>query len=499
MDAWGSFLNGLTIALQPHNVFYCFIGTVLGTLVGILPGIGPTAAVGLLLPATYHFDPISAIIMLSGIAYGSAYGGSTTSILVNIPGEASSAVTCLDGYQMARKGRAGPALAIAAWGSFIAGTLGIAGVMVLAPVLTRAALIFGPPEYFCLMVMCMMIVVYLVKGSMIKGLIMVGIGFLLCTIGLDVMNGRERFVYGVSVLRDGIGLIPVVIGMFGVTEVLETIGSPVEREVLKTKIKGYWPSRKDWKDSAGPIARGTLIGFLMGIFPGITPTVPAFLSYGVEKRLSRHPELFGTGVIEGVAAPESSNNAAAASSLVPLLSLGIPSSPFNAVLLGALMIYGLPVGPLLIKSNPDFFWGVLASMYLGNVMLLVLNLPLIPLWVQVLRVPYTLLSIMILLFCFLGVYSINSSITEVYIMFLMGIFGCLVRQFGFEAVPLILAFVLGPLLEGAFRQSMVFSDGSLMIFITRPFSAFFILVALGILVTALVKKRTFVEKLETVD
>jgi putative tricarboxylic transport membrane protein len=396
---------------------------------------------------------------------------------------------------MARKGRAGPALAIAAWGSFIAGTLGVAGVMVLAPALTKAALLFGPPEYFSLMVMCMMIVVYLVKGSMIKGLIMVGIGFLLCTIGLDPMTGRERFVYGVRVLRDGIGLIPVVIGMFGVTEVLETIVFPVEREVLKTKIKGYWPSRQDWKDSSGPMARGTLIGFLMGIFPGITPTIPTFLSYGVEKRLSRHPELFGTGVIEGVAAPEACNNAAATSSLVPLLSLGIPSSPFNAVLLGALMIYGLPVGPLLIKSNPNFFWGVLSSMYIGNIMLLVLNLPLIPLWVQVLRVPYTLLSTIILIFCFLGVYSINNSITEVYIMFLMGVFGCFVRQFGFEAIPLILAFVLGPLIEGTFRQSMVFSDGSLIIFITRPYSAFFILVALGILVTALVKKRRFVEKL----
>jgi putative tricarboxylic transport membrane protein len=490
-----NFVMGLIVALQPTNLFYCFIGCVAGTIVGVLPGIGPTAAVALLLPTTFHLNPISAIIMLSGIAYGSAYGGSTTSILVNVPGEASSVVTCLDGYQMARKGRAGPALGISALGSFIAGTLAVAGVMFLAPTLARAALAFDAPEYFSLMFMSMMIVTYLVRGSMPKALMMVGLGLVLGTVGMDPMSGRDRFVYGWSILKDGIGVIPIAIGMFGVTEILETIGSSIETEVFEKKIKGYWPNRQDWKDSWAPIGRGTLLGFFLGIFPGLSPMIPTFLSYGIEKRLSKHPERFGTGVIEGVAAPEACNNAACTAGYVPLLSLGIPSNALNAVLLGALMIYGLQPGPLLIKSNPTFFWGVLASMYIGNVMLVVLNLPLIPLWVMVLRVPYTLLSVMILIFCFLGAYSINNNIDNVIITFAFGIFGYLVNKFGFERAPLVLAFVLGPLVEAAFRQSMIISGGNFTIFVTRPISAFFILVAIGVVITAFIKKRSFVEKI----
>jgi putative tricarboxylic transport membrane protein len=497
MDAFHNFFLGLTVSLQPVNLFYCFIGCVAGTLVGVLPGVGPTAAVALLIPATFHLDPISAIIMLSGIAYGSAYGGSTTSILVNVPGESCSVVTCLDGYQMARKGRAGPALGIAAFGSFIAGTLSVAGVMFLAPTLARVSLTFGSPEYFSLMLMSMMIVTYLVRGSMPKALMMVVLGLVLGTVGMDPISGRDRFVFDLPELKDGIGVIPIAIGMFGVTEILDTIGTSVAKEVFDTKIKGYLPNRQDWKDSAGPIARGTCLGFFLGIFPGLSPTIATFLSYGVEQRLSKHPERFGTGVIQGVAAPEACNNAAATAGYVPLLSLGIPSNAFNAILMGALMIYGLQPGPLLIKTNPTLFWGVLASMYIGNVMLLVLNLPLIPLWVRILQIPYHLLSVMILVFCFVGAYTINNNIVDVVMTFAFGIFGCLVKKYGFERPPLILAFVLGPLVEKAFRQSMIFSDGSFTIFVTRPISAFFILVTLGVLITAFLRKRSFAKEIES--
>ncbi len=499
MGSWETFLGGLMIALQPQNLFYCFIGVLAGTLVGVLPGIGPTAAVALLLPTTFHLNPISAVIMLAGINYGAAYGGSTTSILVNVPGEASSVVTCLDGYQMARKGRAGPALGIAAFGSFIAGTLSIIGVMFLAPTLARAALAFGPPEYFSLMFMSLMIVTYLVRGSMVRALMMVGLGLVLGTLGMDPLSGKERFSYGVPVLRDGIGVIPIVIGMFGVAEILGSVGASIKPEVFQKRIKGYFPNLQDWKDSGCPIARGTLLGFLLGIFPGMSPMIPTFLSYGIEKKLSRHPERFGTGVIEGVAAPESCNNSASTAGFVPLFSLGIPSNAFNAVLLGALMIYGLQPGPLLIKSNPDFFWGVLSSMYVGNVMLIILNLPLIPLWVWVLRIPYTLLSILILVFCFLGAYSINNSTAEVMMTFAFGIFGFLIRKFRFEAPPLILAFVLGPLVETAFRQSLIMSGGSFAIFMTQPISALFILAALGVIITAFIKKKAFAKGIESED
>jgi putative tricarboxylic transport membrane protein len=331
---------------------------------------------------------------------------------------------------------------------------------------------------------------------MAKALMMVGLGLVLGTVGMDPISGRDRFVYELIELKDGIGVIPIAIGMFGVTEILETMSSSVKAEVFQKKIKGYWPSRQDWKDSAGPMARGTCLGFFLGIFPGLSPTIATFLSYGVEQRFSKHPERFGTGVIEGVAAPEACNNAAATAGYVPLLSLGIPSNAMNAVLLGALMIYGLQPGPLLIKSNPTLFYGVLASMYIGNVMLLILNLPLIPLWVSVLRIPYTLLSVMILVFCFLGAYSINNNMVDVIMTFSFGIFGCLVKKFGFERPPLILAFVLGPLVEKAFRQSMIFSDGSFSIFVTRPISAFFILVTIGVLVVAFIKKRSFVKEIE---
>jgi putative tricarboxylic transport membrane protein len=496
MSEWHNFLRGLMIALEPLNLFYCFVGCVGGTLVGVLPGIGPTAAVALLLPTTYHLNPISAIIMLSGIAYGAMYGGSTTSILVNVPGEAASVVTCLDGYQMARNGRSGAALGISGLGSFIAGTLSIAGVMLFAPTLAKAAVVFGSHEYFSLMFMSMMLVAYLVRGSMLKALIMVGLGLIVGTVGTDKINGRDRFTFGLFVLNDGVGIIPIVVGLFGVAEVLKNLQSSLRVEIYENKIRGIWPTLKDWKDSSLPILRGTLLGFVLGIFPGMSPIIPTFLSYGIEKRISKHPERFGTGVIEAVAGPESCNNAAATSAFIPLLSLGIPSNAFNAVLLGALMIYGLQPGPLLIKSDPNFFWGVVSSMYVGNIMLVVLNLPLIPLWVKLLRVPYSLLSVLILIFCFLGAFSINGSIEDAIIMFVFGVFGYVLNEFEFEASPFVLAFVLGPLVEMAFRQSMIASGGDFTEFFTRPISAFFIMIAFGVLASAIMQKRTLVRSIE---
>ena len=484
-------IHGLTIALQAQNLFYCFIGCLAGTLVGVLPGIGPTGAVAMLLPVTYHLNPISGIIMMCGIAYGAMYGGSTTSILVNVPGEASSVVTCLDGHAMAKKGRGGPALGIAALGSFIAGTVGVVGLMFLAPTLSRWALVFDSPDYFALMMMSLVVVTYLVRGSMIKALIMVSLGLVLGIVGMDTLSGRERFIYGIPTLRDGIGIIPVVVGLFGVNEVIETLSAKVKMEVLASRIKGYLPNLQDWKDSGGAIVRGTFLGFIMCILPGMSPMIPTFLTYGIEKRLSKHPEKFGTGVIEGVAGPEACNNAAAVGAFVPLLSLGIPSNAFNAVLLGALMIYGLQPGPLLIKTNPDLFWGVVASMYIGNVMLVILNLPLIPLWVRVLKIPANLLSVLILIFCFLGSYSINNNITDVIITFAFGVIGYVLKRLRFETPPLILAFVLGPLIEVTFRQTMISFDGNLLVFVQRPICAVLLLVALGIIVTALFKKRTF--------
>jgi putative tricarboxylic transport membrane protein len=495
MDILQNFHMGLMVALQPINLLYCFMGCLAGTLVGLLPGIGCTAAVALLLPTTFHLNPISAIIMLSGIAYGSAYAGSTTAILVNVPGETSSVVTCMDGYQMARKGRAGAALGIAAFGSFIAGTFSVLGVMLLAPTLARAALLFGPPEYFSLMIMSMMVITYLVRGSMPRALIMVGLGLILGTIGMDPMSGKDRLVYGIMELKDGINVACLAIGMFGVAEILSTIGDSVKTEVVAAKIKGYFPNRQDWKDSAGPIGRGTVLGFVMGIFPGLSPMIPTYLIYGIEQRLSKHPEKFGTGVIEGVAGPEACNNAASTAGFVPLLSLGIPSNAYNAVLLGALLIYGVQPGPLLIKSNPTLFWGVVASMYIGNVMLVILNLPLIPLWVKVLQIPYSLLSVTILVFCFLGSFSINNSMTDVFITFIFGVIGYLLKKYDFERAPLVLAFVLGPLIENSLRQSLTGSGGNFGVFFTRPLSAAFLVVAIGIVLTAIIKSRTFIRKI----
>jgi putative tricarboxylic transport membrane protein len=488
LESLTSFANGFSIALQPQNLFYCFLGVTMGTLVGVLPGIGPTATIALLLPVTFKLDPISAIIMLAGICYGAMYGGSTTSILLNIPGEASSVVTCLDGYQMARHGRAGPALGISAFGSFIAGTVSIFGLIVLAPTLADFALKFGPPEYFALMVTGLTVVAYLARKSMTKALMMAVFGIVLGCVGLDPITATPRFTFGILELTDGIGLAPAVMGLFGIAEVLENLGVATKTEVFAGKIKGLFPNRDDWKQSIGPIARGSILGFFLGLLPGVGAIVPQFLSYGLEKKLSRHPERFGNGEIEGVAAPEACNNAAVGGTFIPLLSLGIPSNAMTAVLLGALMIYGLTPGPLLIKNSPDLFWGVIASMYIGNFLLLILNLPLIPLWVSVLKIPYTYLSSFIILFCLIGAYSLNNSTADIYVAVIFSFVGLLMKKFEFEAAPLVLAFVLGPLLETALRRSLILSDGSFVIFLNRPISGALISFSVFILVVPLFSK-----------
>ena len=490
MDILKELLFGFGVVLQPMNLLYCFFGVLVGTLVGVLPGVGPTAALSLLLPITFYVPPVATIILLAGILYGAMYGGSTTSILVNIPGEPASVVTCLDGYQMARKGRAGPALGIAAFGSFISGTITIFFLIFLAPTLAGLALKFGPPEYFALMVLGLSIIVYLARGSVINALIMVCFGLILGSVGLDQMTAMPRFVYKITTLMDGIGLVQVVIGLFGISEVFINVeGVFKQGEIFETKVKGLFPNLEDWRRSIGPIGRGTIIGFFLGIIPGVGVMIPTFVSYITEKRLSKYPEKFGTGVIEGVAGPESANNAGSTGALVPLLSLGIPAGPSTALLLGALMIHGLRPGPLLIRESPDVFWGLVASLYVGNVMLLVLNLPLIGLWVKILRIPYHFLFSLILLFCIIGSYITNNNPYDVIIMVTFGLIGYLMKKFDYEAAPLVLALVLGPLMETHLRRSLVISEGTFGIFFTRPISASFLMMALLILLSPLFLRK----------
>jgi putative tricarboxylic transport membrane protein len=471
MDLLHHIALGAQVLFTPANLFFCFIGVLMGTLVGVLPGLGPTAAIALLLPSTFHVTPVAAIIMLAGIYYGAMYGGSTTSILVNIPGEAASVITCLDGYQMARKGRAGAALGIAAFGSFIAGTISIIGLMLVAPPLAKFALAFGPPEYFALMLLGTIILIYLAAGSMLKALMMGVFGLLLSTIGMDTISGTQRLTFGILEFSDGVGLIPAIMGLFGVAEVIANVEEEMKRELVTTKVRDLLPNLQDWKDSIWPIIRGSVLGFFIGILPGPAPVISAFSSYAIEKKLSRYPEKFGTGIIEGVAGPEAANNAATGGAFIPLFTLGIPANSVIAILLGAFMIHGIQPGPMLITKYPELFWGTVMSMYLGNIMLLILNLPLIGLWVQVLKVPYPILSPIILLFCLVGVYSLNYSAVEVALMIGFGVFGYLARKFQFEMAPLVLALVIGPMMENNLRLSLVISQGSPMIFITHPISA----------------------------
>ena len=481
MDTLQGLLYGFSVALQPNNLFLVFVGCLLGTLVGVLPGIGPVAAISILLPLTFQMTPAGSIIMLAGIYYGVMYGGSTTSILVNVPGETGSVVTCMDGYQMARQGRAGSALGIAAFGSFIAGTIGLIGLQFIAEPLSAVALKFGPPEYFAIILLGFIFISYLSHGSMLKAGMMAFLGLILSSVGLDPITAQQRMTFGVLNLYEGIGIAPLAMGLFGVAEVFNSLEKTKSTKILKVKIKNLFPTRLDWLQSKWAILRGTLVGFFLGILPGGGPVLSTFIAYGVEKRVAANPERFGKGAIEGVASPEAANNAATSTSFIPLLTLGIPPNVVLAVLYGAFLIHGVVPGPLLIQEHPDVFWGLLGSMYIGNVMLLVLNLPLIPLWVQVLRIPDRVLYPVILLFCVIGAYSINNNVFDIGVMVIFGIAGYLFKKFGYEAAPFILGFVLGPMFEVNLRRSLLISQGSFSIFFTRPIALIAIVVCVVLL------------------
>lgn len=471
-------LLGFSIALTPTNLLFAFIGVFLGTIIGALPGIGPSAGVAVLLPVTFGMSPVTAIIMLAGIYYGAMYGGTITSVLINTPGESSSVMTTLDGFQMALKGRAGAALGMAAIGSFIAGTISVVFLMVAAPPLADLAVTFGPPEYFALMVLGLTTLASLTSGSILKGMVMAVTGLLLGTVGIDLMIGAPRFTFENVNLLDGIDFLPVAVGLFAIGELVFNLYRPIRLEPIKAKLSGLLPTRQDWRNSYGSIARGTFIGFFVGILPGAGATIASFLAYATEKRVSRRPEMFGTGVIEGVAAPESANNAASTGALVPLMALGIPGSGTTAVMLGAFTLYGMQPGPLLLSTHPEVFWGLVASMYIGNVMLLILNLPLAPLFASILRVPYSILIPIITGIALFGVYSVENSLFNVGVTIVFGGIGFAMRLYAYPPAPLVLALVLGPMLEKALRQSLQMSLGSPEIFMTRPMSAFILVFAL---------------------
>jgi putative tricarboxylic transport membrane protein len=483
---------GFSVALQPSVLVYAFVGCVIGTLVGMMPGLGPLAGISLLLPATFGLNPIIAIVLLAGVYYGAMYGGSTTSILMRIPGEAASVMTCIDGYAMTQNGRAGPALAIAAIGSFVAGTAGVIGLMLLAPTLAEFALRFGPPEYTALLLLGLLVLSYLGTGSMLKTLAAAVVGLLLGMIGIDAMSGYTRFSFGIVELGDGIGIVPVAVGLFGVSEILLTAGQAAGPPVQKPTLRQLIPSRDEFKLSVGPIARGTLIGFLIGIIPGSAHIISSFVSYGIERRISRHPERFGKGAIEGVAGPESANNAAATAAFVPMMALGIPTSPITAVMIAALMIHGVSPGPMLIQQQPELFWGFVASMYVGNAVLLILNLPLVGLFVNLLRIPYAYLYPCILAFCILGCYSVSSSLVDVWIMLLMGGLGYLMRKFGYDLAPIALGLILAPMLELSVRQSLAMSAGDYGIFVHRPITL--VMLGVGLVILAFSLKPLFSKK-----
>ena len=487
MDALSGLLYGLSVALRPENLLFVFVGCFLGTLIGVLPGIGPVGAISILLPVTFQLAPTGATIMLAGIYYGVMYGGSTTSILVNVPGETASVVTCLDGYQMARQGRAGPALGIAAFGSFFAGTAGLIGLQLMANPLSRIALKFGPPEYFALILLGFSLITHLSYGSKSKACIMALLGLILSGVGLDPITSRERMTFGILNLFEGIGVAPVAMGLFGVAEVFNNFGTLSSGSIEKIRITKLLPSKLDWLQAKWAMVRGTAVGFFLGILPGGGPVLATFVAYALEKRVAKNPERFGKGAIEGVASPESANNAAASTSFIPFLTLGIPPNVVLAVLLGAFMIHGIVPGPLLIRDHPEIFWGLVGSMYIGNVVLVILNLPLIPLWVQVLRIPSKILYPLVLLFCLVGAFSINNNVFDITVMIIFGIVGWLCRRYGYEGAPLILAFVLGPMFEVNFRRSLLMSQGSFSIFFTRPIALGAMIFSLGLVIFPIYK------------
>ena len=490
MAAWdllnalgGNLALGLATAVSVQNLIYCFVGVLLGTLIGVLPGIGPVATIAMLLPITYALPPTAALIMLAGIYYGAQYGGSTTAILVNLPGEASSVVTCLDGYQMARRGRAGPALAIAAIGSFVAGTVATLICALLAAPLAAVATQFGPAEYFSLMVLGLIGAVVIANRSVLRAIGMVLVGLILGLVGIDVNSGASRFTFGLTQLLDGIGFIGLAVGVFAVTEIVMNLEKKDTREVFTDKVGKLMPSRDEFRQSAKPIARGTLIGSMLGILPAGGALLASFASYAVEKRLAKDPSRFGKGAIEGVAGPESANNAGAQTSFIPMLTLGIPPNVVMALMIGAMMLHNIQPGPQVMTKNPELFWGLIASMWLGNLMLVVLNLPLIGIWVRLLSVPYRLLYPAIILFCCIGVYTLANNTFDVRLVVLFGAVGYLFAKIGCEPAPMLLGFVLGPMMEEYFRRALLIERGDFRVFIERPISAGLLAAALALLVS----------------
>ena len=476
---------GMDVALSLKNVWYCFIGCLIGTLIGVLPGVGPIATITMLLPITFGLDPVGALIMLAGIYYGAQYGGSTTAILVNIPGEATSVVTTLDGHQMAKQGRAGVALGIAAIGSFLAGCVATIIIAALAVPLTKMALLFGPADYFSLMVLGLMFAVVLARGSVLKAIAIILVGILLSTIGTDLESGEERLTFGWTEIADGLDVAVIAMGMFGFAEILRNLETTVTRDVIQSKIGNLLPNRADLRTAAAPIARGTLLGSMLGLLPGNGAVLGPFASYTLEKKLAKDPSRFGRGAIEGVAGPESANNAGAQTAFIPLLTLGIPPNAVMALMVGAMTIHGIVPGPQIMTKQPQLFWGMIASMWIGNLMLLVINLPLIGLWVRFLKVPYRLMFPSIVLLCCIGIYSINNSPVEVVMTAAFGLFGYALVKFGFEPAPLLLGFVLGRLMEEKLRQALVISRGSFMTFLERPLSAGLLFVALILMLIAI--------------
>ena len=468
---------GFAVALTLQNLFWCFVGAVVGTAIGVLPGVGPVATMALLLPVTYYLPAEGALIMLAGIYYGAQYGGSTTAILVNLPGESSSVVTCLDGYAMARQGRAGPALAIAAIGSFFAGTVATFLIAIAAPPLTLLAQQFGPADYCSLMVLGLVTAVVMAHGSIIKALGMILLGLLLGIVGTDVNTGNLRYTFGIDILFDGINFVPIAMGVFGLNEIMANLTNKQRRDLLSSKVTGLMPTRKDLRESFPAMLRGTALGSMLGILPGGGAVLASFSAYTLEKRLSKTPEKFGTGMIQGVAAPESANNAAAQTSFIPMLTLGIPSNAVMAMMVGGMMIHGIIPGPQVMTEKPGLFWGMIVSMWVGNLMLVVFNLPLVGIWVKMLMVPYRLLSIAILFFCCIGVYSLNNSADEVLLIAFFGVAGYLFTKLNCEPAPMLLGFILGPMMETYLRRAMLLSRGDPMVFVERPLSLAFLIIA----------------------
>ncbi|MGA0031771.1 MAG: tripartite tricarboxylate transporter permease [Burkholderiales bacterium] len=490
MEVFSGLIHGFAVALQPLNLFWCFVGVFLGTVIGVMPGLGPAATIAMLLPLTFNMPPTTAVIMLAGIYYGAKYGGSTTAILLNVPGESASVVTCLDGYQMARKGRGGAALGIAAISSFVAGTVGVIGLMLLAPPLAKFALSFSSPEYFALMSMGLAMVVLLAGDSLVKALLAMLLGLWLAGIGIDLFSDDSRFTFGISELLDGVDFVIVAIGVFALGEVLGNMEKRGEGTLLPVPkgLRNLLPTMAELKDCRFALLNGSVIGFIIGVLPGAGSTIASFISYGLEKAVSKHPEKFGTGVPEGVAAPEGANNSETGGSLVPLLTLGIPGSATTAILLAAFILWGLRPGPLMIQDNPELFWGLVASMYVGNIMLLVLNLPLIPLFAQILKLREFILYPVIFGISVIGVYSVSGSLFDCGLLAGFGLLGYAMRRLDYPSAPLILGLVLGDAMESALRQSLMMSQGDLSILVSRPMSAGMLVLTVILLLLPLFRK-----------